>query len=161
VKITFQPTYDIIRRMFKSLYHQFQIRSRGNRNRNVGVSEVYPVVFSLCAAWQDLSDGQSSRLFARHSPGRFSWHRTRCWPISKAHETLWLCSRQDEIFEWVCCYADEMDGPTPSINEIAVHFRLNYKTVYYHVMKLIVEGRLRQERGKLIVVGCERIDPSG
>jgi hypothetical protein len=69
-------------------------------------------------------------------------------------------TRRDEIFEWVCRYADEMDGPTPSINEIAVHFRLNYKTVYYHVMKLIVEGRLRQERGKLVVVGSEWFEPS-
>jgi hypothetical protein len=54
-----------------------------------------------------------------------------------------------------------MEGPTPSINEIAVHFRLNYKTVYYHVMKLIVEGRLRQDRAKLVVVGSEWIEPSG
>jgi hypothetical protein len=69
-------------------------------------------------------------------------------------------TRRDEIFEWVCRYADEMDGPTPSINEIAVHFRLNYKTVYYHVMKLIIEGRLRQDRGKLVVVGSEWIEPS-
>jgi DNA-binding transcriptional regulator YhcF (GntR family) len=69
-------------------------------------------------------------------------------------------TRRDEILEWVCRYADEMDGPTPSINEIALHFKLNYKTVYYHVMKLIVEGRLRQERGKLVVVGSERIEPS-
>jgi DNA-binding transcriptional regulator YhcF (GntR family) len=53
-----------------------------------------------------------------------------------------------------------MDGPTPSINEIAMHFKLNYKTVYYHVMKLIVEGRLRQERGKLVVVGSEWIEPA-
>jgi DNA-binding transcriptional regulator YhcF (GntR family) len=67
----------------------------------------------------------------------------------------------NEIFEWVCRYAAKMDGPTPSINEIAVHFRLNYKTVYYHVMKLIVEGRLCQERGKLVVVGSESIEPSG
>jgi len=32
--------------------------------------------------------------------------------------------------------------PTPSINEIALHFKLNYKTVNYGVTKLIVEGRL-------------------
>jgi len=69
-------------------------------------------------------------------------------------------TRRDEIFEWVRRYADEMDGPTPSINEIALHFKLNYKTVYYHVMKLIVEGRLRQERGKRVVVGSEWIEPS-
>jgi DNA-binding transcriptional regulator YhcF (GntR family) len=54
-----------------------------------------------------------------------------------------------------------IENHTPSINEIAVHFKLNYKTVYYHVMKLIVEGRLRQERGKLVVVGSEWIEPSG
>ena len=72
-----------------------------------------------------------------------------------------MCSRHDEISEWVSRYADEMDGPTPSINEIALHFKLNYKTVYYHVMKLIIEGRLRQERGKLVVVGSEWIEPSG
>jgi hypothetical protein len=29
-----------------------------------------------------------------------------------------------------------------------------------HVMKLIVEGRLRQERGKLVVVGSEWIEPT-
>jgi hypothetical protein len=60
----------------------------------------------------------------------------------------------------VCRYADEMDGPTPSINEIAVHFKLNHKTVYYHVMKPIVKDRLRQERGKLVVVGGEWIEPA-
>jgi hypothetical protein len=38
-----------------------------------------------------------------------------------------------------------------------LHFKLNSKTVYYHVMKLIIEGRLRQERGKL-VVGSEWIE---
>jgi hypothetical protein len=69
-------------------------------------------------------------------------------------------TQRDEIFVWVRRYADEMDGPTPSINEIALHFRLNYKTVYFHVMKLIVEGRLRRERGKLVVVGSEWIEPS-
>jgi hypothetical protein len=69
--------------------------------------------------------------------------------------------KRDGSLEWVCCYADEMDGPTPSINEITVHFRLNYKAVYYHVIKLIFEGRLRQERGKLVVVGSEWIEQSG
>jgi hypothetical protein len=28
----------------------------------------------------------------------------------------------NEIFEWVCRYADEMDGPTPSINQIVYCF---------------------------------------
>lgn len=68
-------------------------------------------------------------------------------------------TRRDEIYDWVVAYADEMDGPTPSIREIAGAFGLNYKTVYFHVMKLIIEGRLRQDRGKLIVVGSEWIEP--
>lgn len=68
-------------------------------------------------------------------------------------------TRRDEIYDWICTYADEMDGPTPSINEISHAFSLNYKTVYYHVMKLVIEGRLRQERGKLIVVGGEWLEP--
>ncbi len=68
-------------------------------------------------------------------------------------------TRRDEIYEWVCLYADEMNGPTPSIREISAHFCLNYKTVYHHVLKLIIEGRLRQERNKLVVVGSEWIEP--
>jgi hypothetical protein len=59
-------------------------------------------------------------------------------------------TRRDAIFEWVCRYADEMDGPTPSINEIALHFKLNYKTVYYHVMKLIVECIVLQRQHLLL-----------
>ena len=67
--------------------------------------------------------------------------------------------RRKDIFEFICAYADEMDGPTPSVNEIAHHFSLNYKTAYMHVLRLIAEGRLRQEKGKLIVVGSEWIEP--
>ena len=70
-----------------------------------------------------------------------------------------LVTRRDEIYEYICVYANEMDGPTPSINEISIHFHLNYKTAYYHIMKLIIEGRLRQERGKLVVTGSEWIEP--
>jgi hypothetical protein len=75
-------------------------------------------------------------------------------------ERMMMQKRRDQIFEWVCAYADEMDGPTPSINEIAQHFGLNYKTAYHHVMKLIIEGRLRQEHGKLVVLGSEWIKPA-
>jgi hypothetical protein len=46
------------------------------------------------------------------------------------------------------------------MEKIRAHFKLDYKTVCYHAMKLIVEGRLRQERGKLVVVGSEWIEPS-
>lgn len=67
--------------------------------------------------------------------------------------------RRRDIYEFICTYADEMDGPTPSINEISQHFRLNYKTTYYHILRLINEGKLRQEKGKLVVVGSEWLEP--
>jgi len=66
---------------------------------------------------------------------------------------------RDEIMLYICAYADEKDGPTPSIHEIAQEFKLAYSTVYHHVMKLIIEGRLRQQDGKLIVVGSEWYGP--
>jgi len=69
-------------------------------------------------------------------------------------------TRRDEIFEFVCNYASEKDGPTPSIREIALNFGLSYSTVYHHTMKLIIEGRLRQEDGKLIVINSEWYPPS-
>jgi DNA-binding transcriptional regulator YhcF (GntR family) len=69
-------------------------------------------------------------------------------------------TRRDEIFEYVCAYADELNGPTPSIREISLHFRVNYKTAYKHVRKLITEQRLGQERGKLVVVGSDWIEPT-
>jgi predicted transcriptional regulator len=67
--------------------------------------------------------------------------------------------RRARIYQFICTYADEMDGPTPSINEIANNLDIDYKVTYYHIMKLIAVGRLRQERGKLIVVGSEWIEP--
>lgn len=69
-------------------------------------------------------------------------------------------TRRDEIYLWIVSYADEMDGPTPSIREIARAFRMNYKTAYVHILKLMNEGRLCQERGKLRVVGSEWIEPA-
>jgi hypothetical protein len=68
-------------------------------------------------------------------------------------------TRREQIYQWICTYADEMDGPTPSINEIAKHFEINYKTAYVHVLRLIADQRLRQERGKLVVVGSDWIEP--
>jgi len=70
-----------------------------------------------------------------------------------------LPTRRDEIYDFICAYADEMDGPTPSIREVSIHFGLAYNTVYHHVMKLIIEGRIRQDRGKLVVIGSEWIEP--
>lgn len=69
--------------------------------------------------------------------------------------------RRVDIYEFIVNYADEHDGPTPSINEIKEHFDWceSYSTAYYHVMKLIVAGLIRQEHNKLIVVDSEWIPP--
>lgn len=69
--------------------------------------------------------------------------------------------RRREIYEYILAYADEKDGPTPSINEIhaAMAWSKNYSTAYYHVMKLIARGLLEQADGKLVVVGSEWIPP--
>ena len=76
------------------------------------------------------------------------------------HQMLWkgndLCEKHAHTLTAIVIGGKD----EPFINEIAQYFELNYKTVYYHVMKLIVEGRLRQERGKLVVVGSEWIEPT-
>jgi hypothetical protein len=68
-------------------------------------------------------------------------------------------TRRQQIYEFICLYADGKNGPTPSIREVAQHFNLAYGTVYSNVMKLITEGRIVQEDGKLLVVGSEWIPP--
>ena len=68
-------------------------------------------------------------------------------------------TRRDEIYDYICDYADVKNGPTPSIREVSQAFKLGYTTVYNHVMKLIAERRIEQEDGKLIVIGSEWIPP--
>lgn len=68
-------------------------------------------------------------------------------------------TRRDAILLYICDYARAMHGPTPSIREVALHFGVSYSTAYYHVTRLIEEGRLRQDRGKLIVVGGRWVRP--
>ena len=89
-------------------------------------------------------------------------HLTRSEHVGCLGETVQAreqADRRDEIMLYICAYADEKDGPTPSIHEIAQEFKLAYLTVYHHIMKLIIEGRLRQQDGKLIVVGSEWYGP--
>lgn len=62
--------------------------------------------------------------------------------------------RRHKIYDFIVTYAKELKGPTPTINEVAENLGLDYKVTYYHVMKLIAQGLLRQERNKLVVVGA-------
>jgi hypothetical protein len=79
--------------------------------------------------------------------------------MNTAWATVQPLTRRDEIMLYICEYAGGKSGPTPSILEIAHHFRLAYSTIYHHIMKLQIEGRLKQEDGKLIVVGSEWYGP--
>ncbi len=63
--------------------------------------------------------------------------------------------RRQEILAYIVQYAIEHKGPTPTIREIAQHFRLAYTTCYYHIELLIKEGHLQKRDGKLIVTGAQ------
>ena len=52
--------------------------------------------------------------------------------MGKAVQATGKLTRRDEIMLYICDYADEKDGPTPSIHEIAQQFKLAYSTVFYH-----------------------------
>lgn len=67
--------------------------------------------------------------------------------------------RRLDIFQFIVTYADERDGPTPSIKEIADALAIPYASVYYHVMKLIAHRQLDQRDNKLLVIGSEWIPP--
>ena len=66
--------------------------------------------------------------------------------------------RRKLIYDYIINYAETIQS-TPTINEIAVALKLDYKVTYYHVMKLIAAGMLRQERNKLVVTGSQWIAP--
>ncbi len=67
---------------------------------------------------------------------------------------------RDDIMLFICEYAGDKNGPSPSINEIAQGLGLSYSSTYHHVMRLIVDGKLEQQDGKLCVVGAEWYAPA-
>lgn len=78
---------------------------------------------------------------------------------TSGNTTLHPRTRRDKIYDFICAYADEKNGPTPSIREISQSMHLGYSTTYHHILKLIIEGRLEQRDGKLLVVGSEWYGP--
>jgi hypothetical protein len=67
--------------------------------------------------------------------------------------------KRDEIYDWVCLYADEHHGNSPSLSEIGLAFGIHRQTVYGHILKLIRERRVRYEDNKLVVEYSEWIAP--
>lgn len=68
-------------------------------------------------------------------------------------------SRRDQIYAYICAYAKELHGPTPNIREISQHFGFSYSSAYDHVIRLVSDGLLRQDRGKLVVIGSSWREP--
>lgn len=51
-------------------------------------------------------------------------------------------TRREEILVFICAYARENNGVTPSQRDIADQFGLHLKTVQSHLQKLIEEERI-------------------
>ncbi len=67
-------------------------------------------------------------------------------------------TRRDEILGYIAEYATDHHN-APSTYEIARAFEIGQKTVYNHLMRLIVEGRLIQTDGKWKIPQAEYIPP--
>jgi len=68
-------------------------------------------------------------------------------------------TRRDEVFNYICGYAGEMNGVTPSMREIARDFDRSYTTIYRHVRQLIKEGRLDIDGRKILIPGSVWLAP--
>jgi hypothetical protein len=67
---------------------------------------------------------------------------------------------REKIFSFICLYADDHGGNSPSILEVSKELDLAYGTVYGHVMRMIARRMLDQRDGKIIVVGAEWNPPN-
>ncbi len=68
-------------------------------------------------------------------------------------------TRREEILRFICRYAKENNGVTPSARSIAAAFKLGKTTVLMHITKLVAEGRLAWVDDRLKVVDSEWIEP--
>jgi hypothetical protein len=67
--------------------------------------------------------------------------------------------KRDAIFEWICRYADEHNGATPSIRAVGRAFDVHYHTARGHVLELLADRLLRLEDGQLVIEDSEWIPP--
>ena len=73
--------------------------------------------------------------------------------MGKAAQATGTLTRRDEIYAVHLCLRGREGRPNAEHPRDSRRSSLAYLTVYHHIMKLIIEGRLRQQDGKLIVVG--------
>lgn len=67
--------------------------------------------------------------------------------------------KRDHIFAFICRYASEHKGNSPSIRHIGREFGIRYESARFHILELMNEGRLRLEDNQLIVEDAEWIPP--
>jgi len=70
-----------------------------------------------------------------------------------------LSDRQQEILDYICEYANDHGGNSPSVVEISEYLDRAYSSVYGHVQRLIVKGALIYRDGKWVVAGAEWYAP--
>lgn len=68
-------------------------------------------------------------------------------------------TRRDELMDYIIGYAQERNGPTPTIRELSEYFQLSYTTTYTHVQQLKRENRLNWIDGKIVIPGSKWIAP--
>lgn len=81
------------------------------------------------------------------------------WSMSVQQNDDTEMTRREEILRFICRYAKENNGVTPSARSIAAAFRLGKTTVLTHITKLVAEGRLAWVDDRLKVVNSEWIEP--
>lgn len=67
--------------------------------------------------------------------------------------------RRDDILDYICAYAQEHNGNSPSMRAIARALGIAYPTARVHVLELVAEGKLRIEDNQLIVEQAEWTPP--
>jgi len=77
------------------------------------------------------------------------------WSMSVQRNDDTEMTRREEILRFICRYAKENNGVTPSARSIAAAFRLGKTTVLTHITKLVAEGRLAWVDDRLKVVDSE------
>ena len=81
------------------------------------------------------------------------------WSMSVQRNNDTEMTRREEILRFICRYAKENNGVTPSARSIAAAFKLGKTTVLTHITKLDAEGRLAWVDDRLKVVDSEWREP--
>jgi len=81
------------------------------------------------------------------------------WSMSVQRNNDTEMTRREEILRFICRYAKENNGVTPSARSIAAAFKLGKTTVLTHITKLVAEGRLAWVDDRLKVVDSEWTEP--